>query len=327
MNDKKIIITGAAGFIGSCLVAYLNDAAYQNLVIADDFSRTDKKPNWAQKHFSDRIDRNDLPAWIENHAGNIEFIFHLGARTDTTETDEALFNRMNLDYTKSIWKLCVAHHIPLVYASSAATYGDGAFGYSDDEAVIPKLKPLNAYGRSKQAFDLWALAQHEKPPFWAGLKFFNVFGPNEYHKGRMASVIFHAFKQIQQQGYVNLFKSHRPDYADGEQSRDFVYVMDVVKVCFWLFQHQQTVLPGIYNLGSGMARSFNDLARSVFSALGQKPDIRFIDTPEDIRASYQYYSCASMEKLKHAGYSDSFSSLEEAAKEYVQHFLQKGIRY
>jgi len=327
MNDKKIIITGAAGFIGSCLLAFFNKATYHNLVIADDFSRADKKPNWEQKHFSDRIDRNELPDWIENHADSIEFIFHLGARTDTTETDIALFNRMNLDYTKSIWKLCVAHHIPLVYASSAATYGDGAFGYSDDEALIPKLKPLNAYGRSKQAFDIWALTQHEKPPFWAGLKFFNVFGPNEYHKDRMASVIFHAFRQINNQGYVNLFRSHRADFADGEQSRDFVYVKDVVKVCFWLYEHQQQVSPGIYNLGNGVARSFKDLALSVFSALEQKPDIRFIDTPEDIRASYQYYSCATMDKLRNAGYQASFYSLEDGAKEYVQEFLQTRSRY
>ena len=327
MNDKKIIITGAAGFIGSCLTAFLNRSGYNNLVIADDFSRTEKQANWKSKLFEQTIDRTDLPVWMNQNASEIGFVFHLGARTDTTETDEDLFNRLNLNYTRTIWQICTEHRIPLVYASSAATYGDGAFGYTDDEQLIPKLKPLNAYGRSKQTFDLWALSQEKTPPFWAGLKFFNVFGPNEYHKGRMASVIFHSFNQIQRQGYVNLFKSHRPDYADGQQQRDFVYVMDVVNVCYWLYENRNTVQPGIYNLGSGKARSFMDLALSVFAALNIEPDIRFIDTPVNIRSAYQYYSCATMDKLREAGCDHEFYSLEDGAKAYIQHFLTTSSRF
>jgi len=324
MEAKKIVITGAAGFIGSCLAGRLNALGYGNLVLADEFSREDKRPNWAGKQYAELVERDLFPEWLTGHAGETEFVFHLGARTDTTETDEQLFDRLNLKYSQAIWQTCARAGIPMIYASSAATYGLGKHGYTDDHTVAPRLEPLNAYGRSKQAFDLWALTQQEAPPFWAGLKFFNVYGPNEYHKGRMASVVFHSYRQIRERGYVNLFRSHHPDYADGEQQRDFVYVMDVVDVILWLRSHRDAVAPGLYNVGTGEARSFLELAKGVFAALDLEPDIRFIDTPEDIRASYQYYSCADLGKLRGAGYARAFTLLENGIREYVQVYLAGG---
>jgi ADP-L-glycero-D-manno-heptose 6-epimerase len=320
-KEKKILITGAAGFIASCLVAGLNEQGFDQLILADDFSRKDKQANLAGKAFLQQLDREDLPQWLEMHAEEIGFIFHYGARTDTTETDVALFNRLNLHYSQKLWSIAAQKRIPMVYASSAATYGLGEHTYADDHRLIPVLSPLNAYGRSKQDFDHWVLGQAVKPPFWAGLKFFNVYGPNEYHKGRMASVVFHAYAQIQQSGQVRLFRSHRPDYKDGEQVRDFVYVRDVVAVSIWLMQHQPA--SAIYNLGSGRARSFLDLARAVYKASGREEQIDFVDTPEDIRDKYQYFTEASMEKLRKAGYTHSFHSLESGIEDYVDRFLSK----
>ena len=249
----------------------------------------------------------------------VEFCFHIGARTDTTEFNVDIFNKLNLNYSKKIWKKCHDYQIPLVYASSAATYGLGEHGYDDNESLIPQLKPLNPYGDSKNDFDIWALQQQEKPFFWAGLKFFNVYGPNEFHKGRMASVIWHTFNQIQKTGAMKLFRSHNPDFQDGEQMRDFVYVKDVVEVCLFLMHHRRN--SGIYNLGSGKARTFLDLVKNTFYALNLEPNISFIDTPEDIRDKYQYFTEANMSKLKSIGYEKPFHTLEEGVTDYVKNYL------
>lgn len=316
-----IVITGAAGFIASNLIKKLNDEGYKDLVLVDDFSNILKNKNIEGKVYSLTIDRNIFIDWLNKEHELVQFIFHLGARTDTTEFDVSIFNKLNLDYSKAVWSACVKFGLPLVYASSAATYGAGELGYKDDLDLIDKLKPLNPYGESKNNFDKWAIHQDKKPYFWAGLKFFNVYGPNEYHKGRMASVIYHAFKQIQEKGEVKLFRSHNPEYKDGEQLRDFIYVKDVVDVCYFLMHHRKD--SSIYNLGSGKARTFLDLVKNVFSALNKKSQIEFIDTPEDIRENYQYFTEAEMSKLKNIGYNQAFHSLEESVEEYVQDYLLK----
>ena len=269
-----IIITGAAGFIGSCLIKRLNQENFNSIIAVDKFDNPAKSGNLAHATIQERVDRDHFMTWLDRRNELVEFIFHIGAKTDTSEFDTDLLNRMNTQYTKDIWTRCVQYQIPLVYASSAATYGLGEVGYSDDESLIPKLRPLNPYGQSKQDFDLWALRQEKKPMFWAGLKFFNVYGPNEYHKGRMASVIWHAFNQINKTGKMKLFRSHNPKYKDGEQMRDFVYVKDVVEVCMFLMHHRKD--SGIYNLGSGTARTFLDLTRAVFSAMNKPEVIEFV---------------------------------------------------
>jgi ADP-L-glycero-D-manno-heptose 6-epimerase len=317
-----IIITGAAGFIGSCLVQKLNDEGYENLILVDDFSDEIKNKNFEGKHYAEKVHRDSFIEWLNNNYHNVQFIFHIGARTDTTEQDVALLNRLNLDYTKAIWKLCVEFSIPLIYASSAATYGLGEHGYDDDESKIHLLKPLNPYGDSKNEFDIWALKQNKKPIFWAGLKFFNVYGPNEYHKGRMASVIFHTYKQILENGKMNLFQSHKPGIKDGEQKRDFVYVKDVVDVLFFLMDYQKD--SGIYNLGSGKARTFLDLATNTFIALNKAPNITFVPTPEDIRDKYQYFTEANMKKLIGIGYKKPFHTLEEGISDYIKNYMVPG---
>lgn len=314
-----IVVTGAAGFIASYLVVYLNEKGHEDLILVDDFSREDKVPNYADKNYIQKIDRSDFPTWLSNNQEKIDMIFHLGARTDTTEMSVEIFNELNLNYSKEIWTICADKKIPLVYASSAATYGGGEFGYDDNQDVISKLKPLNPYGESKNDFDKWVLTQTNKPPFWAGLKFFNVYGPNEYHKGRMASVIFHTFKQIKENGKMNLFRSHNPNFSDGGQLRDFVYVKDVASVCEYLMNEKPQ--SAIYNLGSGKARTFLDLATLTFKALNLEPKIEFVDTPIDIRDKYQYFTEANMSKLIESGYSKPFYSLEEGVSDYVKNFL------
>jgi ADP-L-glycero-D-manno-heptose 6-epimerase len=317
-----IVITGAAGFIGSCLVSKFNSEGISDLILVDDFLKIGKDQNLAGKKFSRKIERSTFLDWFAKHPGEIKHVIHIGARTDTTEFNVALFNELNLEYTKAIWKTCSEHHIPLIYASSAATYGLGEHGYEDDESRIPLLKPLNPYGDSKNDFDKWAIGQSSKPPVWQGLKFFNVYGPNEYHKGRMASVIFHAFNQIKASDKVKLFRSHRPDFTDGGQLRDFVYVKDVVDVIWFLYtKHLKS---GIYNLGSGKARTFLDLAKATFAALGKAPVIEFVDTPVDIRDKYQYFTEAAMRKLFAAGYTKPFTTLEEGVSDYVKNYLDKG---
>lgn len=290
----------------------------------DDFSRSEKEANLASKALITRVDRNEFPEWLRQNAMETEFVFHLGARTDTTETSTEIFDRLNLNYSKEVWSICTEFQIPMVYASSAATYGAGENGYDDSEKNLSSLLPLNPYARSKQDFDLWVLSREKAPFFWAGLKFFNVYGPNEYHKGRMASVIFHAFCQIRDSGRMTLFESHREGIAHGHQMRDFVYVKDVVQVCLWLMQHRRN--SGIYNLGSGKARTFLDLARATFEAMSLPEKISFIPTPVEIRDSYQYFTEARMDKLRQAGYSFPITSLEEGISDYVKNYLQ-GQRY
>jgi ADP-L-glycero-D-manno-heptose 6-epimerase len=322
-----IVVTGAAGFIGSCLVSYLLQQDYRDLVAVDDFSRDDKAANLAAHPHLRRIHRDRFFGWLASNQDQVQFVFHLGARTDTAEFDEALFDRLNLEYSKQVWQACVKYGLPLVYASSAATYGGGEHGYEDRHDRVPYLRPLNPYGVSKNEFDKWALAQEEAPYFWAGLKFFNVYGPNEYHKGRMASVVWHAYQQVLDTGQVKLFRSHRPDYADGEQKRDFVYVQDVAAILFWLMHHRRPEHNGLYNLGTGQARTFKDLAKAVFAALGREPNIQYIDTPADIRDKYQYFTEAPMHKLRAAGYTAPFHSLEEGIADYVRHYLQPGCYF
>ena len=333
-RNSVILVTGAAGFIGSCMVGYLNRKGYHNIIIVDEFDDDNKKPNYEDKKIFARVDRNGLFEWLNDHPMKIDFVFHLGARTDTTEFDYAILEKLNVDFSKKIWSYCVEKNIPLVYASSAATYGDGELGYKDDHNLPYKLNPLNPYGRSKNEFDKWAIeesresgvgSRNSTPPFWVGLKFFNVYGPNEYHKGRMASVIFHSLNQIKSSGKVKLFKSHKPEYKDGEQLRDFVYVKDVVDICYWLMNERPA--PGLYNLGTGKARTFKDLVTAIFKSLGKEPVIEFIDTPLDIRDKYQYFTEADMTKLRDVGYKEDFYSLEEGVETYVKNFLIEKKHY
>ncbi len=333
-HKSEIIVTGAAGFIGSCMVQYLNEQGFENLILVDDFGVEEKRKNWESKKFDLIVERYNLFDWLKDKNPNVEIVIHLGARTDTTEFNYAIHEELNVQYSKDIWNYCVEKNIPLIYASSAATYGAGEFGYNDDHEVIEKLQPLNAYGISKNEFDKWALKQvgsqesgaKSSPPFWTGLKFFNIYGPNESHKARMASVIWHSFNQIKKDRVVKLFKSHRPDFKDGEQLRDFVYVKDLSKVMFWMMQKMVNGQwpkdkNGIYNLGTGKARSFYDLASATFRGMDLEPNIIFIDMPEDIRDKYQYFTEANMKKLHEAGYTDTFYTLEEGVDDYVRNYL------
>lgn len=328
-RNSVILVTGAAGFIGSCMVGYLNRKGFHNLIIIDKFDDEDKKHNHEDKKIIAKIERDELFDWVKDHPMKIDFVFHLGARTDTTEFNYNVLEKLNVEYSQKIWNYCTEKNIPLVYASSAATYGDGAFGYKDDHELPFKLDPLNPYGKSKNEFDKWAIerSRQSAPPFWAGLKFFNVYGPNEYHKARMASVIFHSFNQINSTGKVKLFRSHKPEYKDGGQLRDFVYVKDVVDICFWLMSARagtdgdNKAASGLYNLGTGKARTFKDLVTAIFKSLGKEPVIEFIDTPADIRDKYQYFTEADMSKLRNAGYKEDFYSLEEGVETYIKNFL------
>lgn len=317
-----IVVTGAAGFIASNVIQALNEMGYHELVLVDDFSKPERKRNYENKFFHSLVNRDTFMDYFKDNHQYIDFVIHLGARTDTTEFDYSVFQKLNVDYTIGIWNLCVEYQIPLVYASSAATYGMGELGYDDRHDIVYDLKPLNPYGRSKNEIDKYILGQAKQPPFWAGLKFFNVYGPNEFHKGKMASVILHSFRQIQETGQVKLFRSHNPNYQDGQQLRDFVYVKDVARVILWLMGHQPE--SGLYNVGTGKARSFYDLADNTFKAMGRETDIQFIDTPLNIRDKYQYFTEANMTKLRRAGYSEPFTSLEDGVKEYVD-FLTSNL--
>ncbi|HNS18813.1 MAG TPA: ADP-glyceromanno-heptose 6-epimerase [Bacteroidales bacterium] len=314
-----IIVTGAAGFIGSCMVNKLNHKGHKELVIVDDFSKSLKNKNINHKTFLSQVHRDHLTGWLKDHRAEVEWIIHLGARTDTTEFDRRIFDELNLNYSKSVWNLCSEYQIPLIYASSAATYGMGEWGYDDNHEIIPKLKPLNPYGESKNEFDKWLIRQGDQPPFWAGLKFFNVYGPNEYHKGRMASVVFHAFNQITATGKIRLFRSNHPDFEDGRQLRDFIYVKDVINVIYFLMNRRPA--SGIYNLGTGKARTFLDLATAVFNAMNREEKIEFIPMPADISNRYQNFTEARMDKLKQTGHDFNFYSLEEGVDEYVKGYL------
>ena len=368
MQAPYIIVTGAAGFIGSEMARHLNTLGYDQLILVDDFGREDKRANWESIAYAHVVERYNLAFWLQEHQPDVAAVIHLGARTDTTEFNYAIHEELNVEYSQMLWQYCTEKQIPFIYASSAATYGAGELGYDDNHELPFLLKPLNPYGVSKNEFDKWALekvgdvqldTQDEDgwvrddgdhtpsleamegaaPPFWAGLKFFNVYGPHEYHKGRMASVIWHAFNQIKKEGQVKLFKSHRPDFEHGQQLRDFVYVKDVVKVIAWLLQQttdggqpttersisggQSSVASGLYNLGTGQARSFYDLASATFRGMDLEPNIVFIDMPEDIRDKYQYFTEANMDKLRKAGYTDAFTSLEDGVDDYLRNYLRK----
>lgn len=294
-----------------------------SLLLVDDFSREDKQPNLSELKLQNRMDRMEFLDWLSVHGKSVDFVIHLGARTDTTEFNTAIFDELNLNYSKLLWQQCAQWGIPLIYASSAATYGLGELGFNDDHATIPQLKPLNPYGQSKQDFDVWALAQVQQPPFWAGLKFFNVYGPHEQHKGRMASVVLHAYRQIKETGQMTLFRSHNPGYKDGEQRRDFIYVADVVAVISWLMQRRPQ--SAIYNLGTGQARTFKALTQATFEAMGLPAVINYRDTPEDIRDKYQYFTEANMGKLRAAGYTAPFTSLEDGVGAYVEMLSAKQV--
>ncbi len=355
--EGAIIVTGAAGFIGSCMVSYLNKQGYKKLILVDEFpalpaggKEEEKELNLLHKNFIVRVEREEFFDWVQREKPVVDFVFHLGARTDTTEFDYSIHQHLNVEYSQKIWNYCTINNIPLVYASSAATYGEGELGYDDDHNIIEQLHPLNPYGISKNEFDKWVLHQEDHPPFWAGLKFFNVYGPNEYHKARMASMIFHSFNQIKQNGKVKLFRSHREGYEDGEQLRDFIYVKDVIEVCYWLMEESMNRQPlvvsrqfrthdsglttqnsgltsAIYNLGTGHSRTFNDLVKATFTGLDLEPQMEYIDMPEDIRDKYQYFTEASMDKLIAAGYTKEFYSLEKGVDDYVRNYLAKNEFY
>jgi len=316
-----IIVTGAAGFIGSQLIKKLNQENFSAIIAVDKFNNSDKNKNLDTLKIKEKVERDIFFNWLDKNYQQVEFLFHIGARTDTAEFDKSLLKALNTDYSKQIWTRCIQYQIPLVYASSAATYGLGEMGYDDNEGLIPNLKPLNPYGESKNEFDKWVLIQKEKPFYWAGLKFFNVYGPHEDHKGRMASVIWHAYHKIKKTGQMQLFRSHNPKYGDGEQMRDFVYVKDLVEVCYFLMHLRK--FSGIYNLGTGKARTFMDLTKSVFRSMQIEEKIEFINTPEDIRDKYQYFTEANMTKLKEIGYNQPFTSLEDGVDDYVQSYLLK----
>lgn len=319
---KNIVITGADGFIASNLAKRLNNLGYDNLILVDALRQHSKNHNLDHVICADAIERDHFIDWLEKHNTEVDFVFHLGARTDTAEFDFTVLENLNLNYSKQLWQLCTKHQIPFLYASSAATYGLGENSFSDEHSLIKKLKPLNPYGLSKQLFDLFVLEQKETPPFWCGLKFFNVYGPCETYKGRMASVVLHACQQIKKSGKVKLFKSHHPDFKDGEQLRDFIYVDDVVDVCLFFFEKANSTLSGIYNTGTGTARSFYDLVKAIFASLNLPIRVEFIDTPMDIREKYQYFTQAQLDKLLTSGFSKKFLSIEEGVDKYVR-FLEK----
>jgi len=317
-----IVVTGAAGFIASCLIKKLQAEGATKLVAVDLFNDKDKKKNLESLSNITFVEREYFFSWLSENKTDIELIYHIGARTDTTEFDRELLWKLNTDYTKKVWQMCSEYKIPLLYASSAATYGLGEHGYDDNHDIIEKLHPLNAYGDSKNEFDIWALkkvAKGEAPPYWYGMKFFNVYGPNEFHKGRMASVIMHAYNQIKQTGKMKLFRSHNEKYKDGEQQRDFVYVKDVIEVLVWLMHHKKN--SGLYNMGSGQARTFLELVKATFLAMKKEEHISFIDTPTDIREKYQYFTEANMKKLRSIGFKKEFYTLEAGVKDYVENYL------
>ena len=316
----SVIVTGGAGFIGSCIVRTLNDMGIEDITIVDHICETDKWINMRNKKYTEYINRDEFLEKLPEYAGKVTHIIHMGACSATTERNFDFLYKNNYEYTKTLWKFCTENQISFIYASSAATYGDGKEGF-DDKEDIKRLRPLNGYGYSKQLFDLWAEKQTIAPKQHVGFKFFNVYGPNEYFKGSMASVIFHSFNKINETGEMGLFKSYKEGYEDGGQLRDFVYVKDICKVVKFMIEHEE--VSGLFNLGTGQARSFYDLAASTFKAMGLEPNIKYIEMPESLRAKYQYYTQANMEKLRSVGYTDDFYSLEDGAKDYVQNYLMK----
>jgi ADP-L-glycero-D-manno-heptose 6-epimerase len=311
-----IIVTGAGGFIGGHLVDRLLLLGYRDLVAVDDWNQTSKAQRIGPDFGGRLVHRDDFLDWLRDHQAGVQQVFHLGARTDTMLVDQGIFDRLNFHYSQSLWTLCAEFGIPMVYASSAATYGGGEHGFEDGFQKLDRYQPLNPYAWSKHRFDCWVREQTRTPLRWAGLKFFNVYGPGEGPKGRMASVVWHAYQQIQATGKVKLFRSHRPGIADGQQSRDFVLVDDVVSVCLWFLSNPHS--NGLYNLGTGQARSFLDLVLALFDSLGLEPQVEFVDTPLSIRDSYQYYTCADMGWMTRLACPHSFTPLEAGVASYVQ---------
>lgn len=326
-----IVVTGGAGFIGSALIWKLNELGLEDILIADRLGTGTKWKNLAKRRFTGIMHKDDLLPWLTANLSHLDIdaIFHLGASSSTTETDVDYLVRNNLNYSQRLWELCTDYGVPLIYASSASTYGAGELGYDDAPERITSLRPLNPYGFSKQTFDAWAVRQRRKPPFWAGLKFFNVYGPQEYHKGSQSSVVFQFVPQIKQTGVLRLFKSYRPGIAHGEQKRDFVYVKDCVDVMVHLMQHANTAESGIFNLGSGMAQSFADLGRAVFRAMGiSEAKFEWIEMPESLRNHYQYFTEATLTRLREAtGYSKPMRQLEDGVDDYVKNYLLKDDPY
>jgi ADP-L-glycero-D-manno-heptose 6-epimerase len=310
-----IVITGAAGFIGSHLAEGLAKQGFRDLILVDDFSMPEKKANWSGLVYQALVHRDDFFDWIGSNHQFIQYIFHLGARTNTLEQDEVVLNRLNFEYSKKVWELCVRFGIPLCYASSAATYGDGSLGFNDDMSTIHQLQPLNPYGWSKHRFDLWALEQKRKPLQWVGLKFFNVYGNREKHKGRMASVVLHAFQQIAAEQELKLFKSYRDNIPNGEQKRDFIYVKDLVMMMIAIMKDRK--ISGIYNAGTGHARSFNELSTTIFDTLGLPKKIDYVDMPEGLQNQYQYFTEANMISFFKKK-SLIFTPIEIGVSEYVR---------
>jgi ADP-L-glycero-D-manno-heptose 6-epimerase len=327
-----LVITGGGGFIGSVLAAALNEAGRADLVLVDRFGNDDKWRNIAKRDFFEIVTIEGLPAWLDRHGGAVEAVFHLGANSSTTETDADHIIATNLNASIALWRWCAAQAKPLIYASSAATYGDGTQGFDDAGglAEFKRLRPMNLYGWSKHAFDLWALREAAKghaPPAWFGLKFFNVFGPNEHHKAEMMSLVAKYHPRIIAGEPIRLFKSHRPDFADGEQRRDFVYVKDCAAVMLWLWRQGRAETSGIYNLGTGAGRSFRDLMLATYAACGKPPAIEYVDTPPAIRPNYQYFTEAKMERLRALGYNAPFTPLEVAVADFVTHHLAQPDPY
>lgn len=317
--SRKVIVTGGAGFIGRNIVAALNARGEENIVVVDELGTSEKWKNLVGLRYEDYLDKTDLRARIrEDRLDGVRAVLHMGACSSTTERDASYLADNNYRTTRELCEWCLTHGARFVYASSAATYGDGSLGYSDDDTVTPTLRPLNMYGYSKHMFDMWAL-QKGLLGMIAGLKYFNVYGPHEDHKGEMRSVIHKAYGQIRDMGEVRLFKSYKPEYKDGEQVRDFVYVKDAVEMTLHFLEHPE--VSGLFNCGAGQARSWNDLAGAVFAAMGLKPNIRYIDMPEELRGTYQYFTQADMFKARAAGYGASFTSLEDGVKDYVQEYL------
>ena len=319
----SVIVTGGAGFIGSCLVRTLNDMGIEDIIIVDHISTSDKWKNMVNKKYTTYIPRDKFLQQLDTFDGKVTHVIHMGACSATTEKDFDFLYHNNFEFTKMIWKFCVKNQISMINASSAATYGSGENGF-DDKKDICALRPLNGYGYSKQLFDLWEREQVLRPKQYVGFKYFNVYGPNEYFKGSMASVIFHTFNKIKETGKMGLFKSYRPDYEDGQQLRDFVYVKDICKVVKFMIENP--AVNGLFNLGTGTARSFYDLAKATFTALGLEPNIKFVDRPESLRAKYQYYTQADMQKLRDAGYQEKFYSLEEGCRDYVVNYLAQDYK-
>jgi ADP-L-glycero-D-manno-heptose 6-epimerase len=313
-----IVVTGAAGFIGSNIISELNKSGYNDIEAVDLDNKVAECLYLKDKGVKD-VKFEDLESFIEDHHQLIQAVVHMGACSDTTETDPEIFEKYNVENSKMLWKQCVHFGLVYIYASSAATYGDGTHGYTDNPTHIKDLEPLNMYGQSKQDFDLWVKTQVKAPLFWAGLKFFNVYGPNENHKGRMASVVRHAYFQIKETGKMRLFRSHCPDVRDGEQTRDFVYVKDAARVVQYLMEERPA--NGIYNVGVGIGRTFKELVENTFKALEMPVDLEFIDTPVDIRDKYQYYTCADITRLRRIGFEQPMTTLEEGVEDYVKNYL------